>query len=876
MIIRCFAMTILLLVSFTMAIQTWSDDVYYKTGKGNVYLDIVKDQLVGGYNDRFQDNSGIKGKVNYPPRTDDSSLKKVGKSLFVIDKHALNRRNIKTNTGDFDFVYPVYTRKSNGLNVYPQPEIIVKVNSQGSIKAVASRHGLTIVRSVRNTDDQFLLRHDASLNPFDVSNALWDDPDVVWANPNVVNEIDLRFKPHDQYYRHQWHLNNTGQGGGVVGADISAEAAWDIVQPDENIVIAIVDNGVDLSHPDLNIWSNPAEANGQAGVDDDQNGYVDDIHGWNFMEDNNLPDGVLDDHGTPCAGVAAAKGNNRIGVVGAAYGATILPVMVLGTFDGDASAETLAVAEGIRYAANHADVVSNSWGGDLTDAEGDALSYAASNQARRGDKHVPVLFATGNDFPEIPSLFYSKDVLLDAGSHRLILEYEKDDSGSSQGDFVNIFEATLEFESNNQQNIEFPYSGDSNFESLSLITDLDITAGEHTIRFEYTKNGSISAGGDSVIIEDVYINFDEYLSDFVSLFDFSGEVSGDYTVGGDEPFFIEDDIFPYFVSGDIGDNETSWMEWTFEVPDHAEIVNLELYFLASTEEDGDFFHIYIDGEELTGTFDNSNSITTIETIFDPYEGLGEEVQFEGDVHFQELEDESGDPVLGIKNLGDGEKSQVIYDFIIEENDTEVNLLFKFAANTEAGKDFFKIILDDTIINDSVKVGTILLDLPFSGQMPENTAPIAGINLHPDIINIGASDDSDNRAFYSQWGPELDFLAPSDGGEQGITTTVYQELEVDNDYGYSVLSKGYISNFGGTSSACPLAAGVFAMVISVYPEITVDQMINILQETSDKIGDRAYDENGFNEEYGYGRLNMAKAVQAALELRQTDVSAWSIY
>ncbi len=875
--IRCISITMMLLISLLIVIPTWSDDVHYKTSQGNVYLDIVQNKVVMGKKDRFQNNSSVKAKVNNSPRAGDSSIKQVGKSLFVINKQALNRRSLKTHSTQFDFVYPVYLRKSNGLNVYPRPEIIVKLKSDDVIDAVVKRHGLKVVRRVRYTDDQFLLQHNASLNPFDVSNALWDDPDVVWANPNVVNEIDIRFKPNDLYYPDQWHLNNTGQGGGKAGADISAETAWNLVQPDENVVIAIVDNGVDLSHPDLNIWSNPAEANGQIGVDDDQNGYVDDLHGWNFMEDNNLPDGVLDDHGTPCAGVAAAKGNNTIGVVGAAYGATILPMTVLGMFDGDATAETLAVAEGIRYAANYADVVSNSWGGALTDPDGDALTYATSNQARRGEKRVPVLFATGNDFPENPSLFYRKDMVLDAGSHRLIFEYEKDASGSSDGDFVNIYDAYLEIGSNNQKLFELPYSGDSNFESISLFTELDIPAGEHTIRFEYTKNESISTDKDGVIIEDVYINFSEDLSDYISLFDFSGHVNEEYTVGGDEPFFIEDDIFPYFVSGDIGDHETSWMEWTFEVPDNAEVVSLELFFLASTEENGDFFHIYIDGEELTGTFENPDFISTLKTIFDPYDGLSEDVQLEGNVLFEEFEVETDDVLaLGINNLTDGEKSQLIYDFMVEENESNVSLVVQFVADTEEGKDFLKIILDGEDIHDSIEVGTTMIDLPFSGQMPENIAPIAGINLHPNIINIGASDDSDNRASYSQWGPELDFLAPSDGGQQGIITTVYQELEVDNDYGYTILSKGYTSNFGGTSSACPLAAGVFAMLISAYPEITVDQMLTILQETSDKIGDRTYDVNGYNQEYGYGRLNMEKAVQAALELKQTDVSAWSIY
>ncbi len=154
----------------------------------------------------------------------------------------------------------------------------------------------------------------------------------------------------------QWYLQNTGQtlsshpsgpATGTAGADIGATNAWNLTTGSNNVVVAVFDTGVDLTHPDLvnNIWHNPGEIPGN-GIDDDHDGYVDDVNGWNFVDGNNdVSDTSFTGHGTLVSGVIAAQGNNGQGITGTNWHVTILPVKV-GTDTGVSSA---ALQAGISY-----------------------------------------------------------------------------------------------------------------------------------------------------------------------------------------------------------------------------------------------------------------------------------------------------------------------------------------------------------------------------------------------------------------------------------------------------------------------------------------------------------------------------------------------
>ena len=187
-------------------------------------------------------------------------------------------------------------------------------------------------------------------------------------------------KPKDKNFKKQWGLNNDGYNGsifpsGVAGEDINALKAWTITKGSKNIKVAIIDSGVEYTHPDLQnqIDINQIELNGKPGVDDDANGYVDDIYGYNFAYKNGDPmDGY--GHGTLCAGVVGAS-HNLFGVAGVMANVSILPVKFL---DNNGSGDLIDAISAIDYALKRgANVLSNSWGTDgKTQALKDAITAA--------------------------------------------------------------------------------------------------------------------------------------------------------------------------------------------------------------------------------------------------------------------------------------------------------------------------------------------------------------------------------------------------------------------------------------------------------------------------------------------------------------------
>ncbi|MHC4569735.1 MAG: S8 family serine peptidase, partial [Planctomycetota bacterium] len=225
--------------------------------------------------------------------------------------------------------------------------------------------------------------------------------DVVYAEPNYRYKLFL--VPNDPNYPEQWALDNTGQTGGTPDADIDANDAWDITTGDPDIIIAITDTGIDYEHPDLkdNMWVNEAEQNGTPGVDDDGNGYIDDIYGYDFAgaSSRQLGDGDSDPndnwfHGTHVAGVAGAVGDNGVGITGLCWDVKLMALKIIADdFAIDPGVFASDAVEAINYAVNNgAKIINASWGGShFSQALYDAIREA-------GDAGVLFVAAAGNDW----------------------------------------------------------------------------------------------------------------------------------------------------------------------------------------------------------------------------------------------------------------------------------------------------------------------------------------------------------------------------------------------------------------------------------------------------------------------------------------------
>lgn len=215
----------------------------------------------------------------------------------------------------------------------------------------------------------------------------------------------------DPLLNDQWHYNNDGHIAGTkVGADANVFKAWETgVTGSKDVVVAIIDGGFQVDHPDLkdNVWINTAELNGKPGVDDDGDGYVDDIYGYNFVI--NSSDINAHSHGTHVAGTVGATNNNGIGVCGVAGGSDGkggVKMMVCQVFDSRASSSAVAdFGAAIVYAADRgASIAQCSWGAGVADDEDksvtEAIDYFTKNGG--GDKMNGGLciFAAGNNGEE--------------------------------------------------------------------------------------------------------------------------------------------------------------------------------------------------------------------------------------------------------------------------------------------------------------------------------------------------------------------------------------------------------------------------------------------------------------------------------------------
>ncbi len=308
-----------------------------------------------------------------------------------------------------------HTRKALPLDGVPNVELKTRENSEylanrlivklmpgaqiSEIGSALETYSVSTIRPMfpaqmiqRNTTDVDLSRfyvvtYTSPVDAFSAAEEISALDKVQYAEPSFIYPLD--YTPNDPQFASQGGLTK-----------IQASAAWDISQGDTNVVIGIVDSGVEIGHPDLsgNIWHNPGEVglDGSSndkrtnGIDDDNNGYVDDWQGWDFAgadyanisEDNNpSPTASNNAHGTHVAGIASASTDNAVGVAGTGFKCRLLPVKTAADNDTRGSGGTgyiLTGYEGIAYAAfMGADVMNCSWGGTGgSQTEQEVINYA--------------------------------------------------------------------------------------------------------------------------------------------------------------------------------------------------------------------------------------------------------------------------------------------------------------------------------------------------------------------------------------------------------------------------------------------------------------------------------------------------------------------
>ena len=284
---------------------------------------------------------------------------------------------------DVETTAPAYRMKKGGTPVYFFDEVVIKFDdeiSETEIENLLAGWGLEFVRGSDYVPGQVICRLPkfSGLDALEGANLCYESPETRWAHPNFVSLITKHAFVDDPLFSDQWHLHNTGQGGGTVDADVDIVEAWDITMGDPSIIVSVQDDSVEKDHEDL------------------APNYV---TGWNFLRNKADPSplGIEESHGTSVAGVAVGRGNNGIGISGAAPMCGLIGIR-WGPYDSD-SADMFYWSDD-----NGAAVINNSWSftNDVVpDVVRDAIDYVATNG--RGGKGCVVLFASSNDGTLIPS-----------------------------------------------------------------------------------------------------------------------------------------------------------------------------------------------------------------------------------------------------------------------------------------------------------------------------------------------------------------------------------------------------------------------------------------------------------------------------------------
>ena len=323
-----------------------------------------------------------------------------------------------------------------------EDEILVKFRPGADVTAKENlhrRHGATIMKQFP-AQRLHHLKLQKGMTVDEAIRRYAGDPAVEYAEPNYLYNIQAL--PNDVRFDELWGMYNTGQTGGVAGADIRVPDAWDITTGSSDIVVGVIDTGIDMfSSPDLlpNLWVNPADPAGDI-FDNDGNGYVNDKNGINTYSNNSWP---IDDngHGTHVAGTIGAAGNNGTGVVGVNWNVKLIACKFLnneGSGDAAGAIECLNYFRDLKDHGVNIVATNNSWGGggysqalyDAIKDQGDILFIAAAGNnnlpnagypAAYGLPHIiPVAATDSSDRKANFSNYGRHSVLVSAPGHKIL------------------------------------------------------------------------------------------------------------------------------------------------------------------------------------------------------------------------------------------------------------------------------------------------------------------------------------------------------------------------------------------------------------------------------------------------------------------------
>jgi len=572
-------------------------------------------------------------------------------------------------------------------------------------------------------------------------------------------EVVKKYPTNDPFYEEQWYLDK-----------INIRQAWKYTTGSSKIVIAVIDSGVDIDHPDLkdNIWINQNEQ--KDGIDNDRNGYIDDINGWDFIKNSSNPRPKLSknnvnteslDHGTIVAGIIAAKGNNNLGISGISWHSKIMPLRVL---DSQGNGDISDIVEAVYYAINNkADIINLSFAGTKNDPR---LEEAIK---RAKDKNIMVVAAAGNEgFMNIDNQF---------------LAYQKEYING-----VNITTGNVD----NDKQIEIITAPAKSYYPTIKIFDSQGTLESFFYAYDENFRGGVNVAtgdidGDG--IDEIITGAGFTGGPQVRIFDSRGSVKGQ--------FFAYDKNSRNGVTVATGDIDGDGIDEIITGAGFNEKPIIKI-FDAQGNLQGQFFAY---AEHFRGGVNVATGDTNGDGIDEIITGAGV----------------TGGPHVRIFNTKGVVQGQF---FAYAEH-------FRGGVNVATGKIVSEEISE--IITGSgeniapyIRIKSLNSKKTAVNLNKFSIYPICYTSDAGNLIGISSSDVDNRRSIFSNYGERcVDFTAP---GEFffGLKNTMN---DLQNEY--------YGGYWSGTSFSAPVATGTIALIKSMDKTLTTDEIIDILIDSSDK-------------------------------------------